>query len=129
MTSNGHTEQLSTVLAKAELDASQFPELDKLRKREQRRQQRREYFGLPGSGSDMVTLQDQPWHTIGPLQVPHQAKDSYQGRAVTVRHVLSVEILTKGCCMSNPDVSTLVQIHRLLAAPKEQEQDEFGMNH
>ena len=129
-TSNGHKEQAKTVLAKAELDALQFPELDKLRKRERRRQQRREYFGLPGgSGSDMITLQDQPWHTIGPLQVPHHAKDSYQGRAITVRHVLSVEIHTKGCCVSNPEASTLVQIHRRLAAPKEQPQDEFGLNH
>jgi hypothetical protein len=128
-TSNGHTEQLRTVLAKAELDASHFPELDKLRKRERRREQRREYFGLPGGAdSGMVALQDQPWHTVGPLQVPHQAKDSYQGRAIQVRHVLSVEILTKGCCMSNPDVTTLIQIYRRLAQPKEAV-DEFAMDH
>ncbi|KAL3916602.1 MAG: hypothetical protein SGILL_005103 [Bacillariaceae sp.] len=120
-TSNGHTERLQTVLVKADLDASQFPELDKLRKRERRRQERREYFGLPGAArACMVTLQDQPWHSVGPISIPPYAKDSYQGRAIQIRHVLSVELITKGCCTSNPDASTLMQIYRRLAQPNEQ---------
>jgi hypothetical protein len=63
----------------------------------------------------MLTLQDQPWHTIGPVQVPRHAKDTYHGRAIQIRHVLSVELITAGCCMSNPDASTMVQIFRRLA--------------
>jgi hypothetical protein len=121
-TANGYQEQLKTVLVKVDLDASQFPELDKLRKRDRRRLQRREYFGV--DSDDMLTLQHQPWHTIGPLQVPRHAKDTYHGRAIQIRHVLSVELITNGCCMSNPDASTMVQIYRRLADTQDHDSQE-----
>jgi Arrestin (or S-antigen), C-terminal domain len=127
-TSRGYQEELKTVLAKVEIDAMQFPELDKLRNRDRRRLQRREYFGL--GSNDMLTLQNQPWHTIGPVRIPRHAKDSYQGRAIQIRHVLSVELITKGCCMSNPDASTIVQIFRRLADVKDTDsQDSEGRSY
>ncbi|KAG7371789.1 arrestin or S-antigen, N-terminal domain containing protein [Nitzschia inconspicua] len=122
-TSNGYQEQLKTVLAKIEMDATQFPELEKLRKVDRRRLERRQYFGV--GSNDMLTLQHQPWHTLGPIRVPRHAKDSYHGRAITIRHVLSLELITKGCCKSNPDASTLVQIYRRLADAKNMNNPEY----
>jgi hypothetical protein len=118
-TSNGYQEELKSVLTKVDLNASEFPELNKLRKGDRRRLEGREYFGL-GSCRDDV-LQQQPWHTIGPVQVPKHAKDTYHGRAIQIRHVLSVELITTGCCKSNPDASIMVQLYRRLAQSQEEE--------
>jgi hypothetical protein len=102
-----HQKQVTRILDSRDFHAQQYPELNRLSKSERRRRQNR-YFGTPQEEAPFTALN---WH-VAQLQIPSNANDSYQGRAVQVRHVLSVLLLTKGCCTSNPDVSARIQIVR-----------------
>eukprot|EP00980_Cylindrotheca_fusiformis_P018394 scaffold6052_cov118-Cylindrotheca_fusiformis.AAC.7 len=53
----------------------------------------------------------QAWH-VAQLQVPPSSQDSYQGQAIQVRHVVSVILASEGCCNSNPESATMVQVVR-----------------
>jgi hypothetical protein len=58
----------------------------------------------------------QEWHSAQ-LQVPGNSQDSYQGQAINVRHVVSVILASEGCCNSNPESVTLVQLVRSFSGP------------
>jgi hypothetical protein len=119
-TAHGHKEVVKTVLGEIRLDASQFPELDRFHRRPtsntlRRSQHGREYTGIRSAGDGDGSLQDLPWRTVGPMKVPPRAKDTYRGRTIEVRHVLTLELLTKGCCTTNPDSTSMIEIYRHLA--------------
>jgi Arrestin (or S-antigen), N-terminal domain/Arrestin (or S-antigen), C-terminal domain len=112
-TSNRRTESVSTTLDEIILDAYQYPELERLH-REPRRSRGDDYSTLE---SHDTRLDHQPWHAPSrPIVVPQRAKDTYDGRGIQVQHTITVELLTNGCCSSNPDATTLIQIYRKLAS-------------
>mmetsp|Transcript_39141 Transcript_39141/g.94629 ORF Transcript_39141/g.94629 Transcript_39141/m.94629 type:complete len:179 (+) Transcript_39141:57-593(+) len=51
----------------------------------------------------------QEFHTVQ-LRVPEDANDTYRGNSVTVQHVLSVVLVSNGCCNSNPESATMMQL-------------------
>jgi len=110
-TAHAQKEQVRTTLARAEVDASQYPELGRLLHRKVARRRNREI----DEDAQSILLERQPWRTIGPIRVPRHARDTYCGRAIQVRHVLTVHLVTEGCCVTNPDVSTFIEIYRKLA--------------
>jgi hypothetical protein len=63
------------------------------------------------SSNTTTTTTTNCWHSSS-VQVPPIAYDSYRGRAVQVRHVLSVQLLTNGLFTTNPESSALIQIFR-----------------
>lgn len=107
-TSEGHKKEVRTTLQERNLDASEYPELEPLR----HRPRRSDDYNIVESLMDQ-----QPWHSVGPLIVPQKAKDTYHGRGIQVRHTLSVTLLTSGCCSSNPDVSTIIDVYRQIPGP------------
>jgi hypothetical protein len=106
---NGHTETSKTTLASSTLDAGMYPELDTMWHKPFSWQEHRHQNNINTEG-----LLVKPWRTIHPsLGVEAaMATDTYRGRAVQVRHVLSVKAITHGCCSTNPDASALVEIYR-----------------
>ena len=104
-TSNGHKESKKTTLAESGEDATQYPELEPLRRKPSRRE-RVDDSEMP------LLLRHNPWRAVGPLVVPASANDTYQGRFVQVRHALPFQIITEDCCATNPDVTSLINIYR-----------------
>lgn len=120
-TVHGHTETIKTVMATSTKDAALYPELDAMWRKPFRWEQHRYNGGNNNNNNNdndsdsgaYLLLQHKPWRTIEPpLGVPITAKDTYRGRAVQVRHVLTLSLITKGCCSTNPDVSSLIEIYR-----------------
>lgn len=111
----GNRETSKRTLYRKYLNAKQFPELDKLRRR-RRRQRLQHYQGVSHeeipfqgrSGEDAIA-----WKQAA-IQIPRDAYDSYDGVNVHIRHVASVQLLTKGCCTTNPDSTTLVKLYRFV---------------
>lgn len=106
---HGHTKNIVNTLASSTVDASMYPELKAMWRKpfffeEHRRN---------GPESSLL-LQHMPWRSIDPsLGVDAaSALDTYNGRAVQVRHVLTLSVITKNCCVTNPDASTRVEIYR-----------------
>ena len=98
----GRSEVVKRILDRREMDASQFPELAKRHKRRQR-----DYFGVPPDhehGSDQ-------WRHAS-IHIPFSARDTYNGQVVKVRHLVSVQLITKGCCNTHPDATTSVQVYQ-----------------
>lgn len=110
-TVQGRKEEVATTLEEINLDAYQYPELERLRRKPRRHS---DHYGPVES---LTMLDQEPWHDVRPIVVPRRAKDTYHGRGIQVRHILSVELLTEGCCTSNPDATTLIQIFRKLSPP------------
>ena len=110
---NGRNETVQTILATSTKDAALYPELDAMWRKPFRWEQHR-YEGNNDNDNGALLLHHKPWRTINPpLVVPAaRAKDTYKGRAVQVRHSLTLSLITKGCCSTNPDVSSLVEIYR-----------------
>lgn len=111
---NGHKETIKTVLAATTVDALLVPELDNLKYAPFYWQQHQYGSrGRPDSETNLL-LEDKPWRTIRPgLDVEAaRATDTYRGKAVQVRHVLGVTMVTEGCCSTNPDASTIVELYR-----------------
>jgi len=113
---HGHKETIRTVLAATTVDALLVPELDNLRYAPFYWQQH-QYGSRGRRQSDSETnllLGDKPWRTIHPALGVEAARatDSYRGKAVQVRHVLGVTVVTEGCCSTNPDASTIVELYR-----------------
>lgn len=122
-TSRGRSEKVKTILASTRLDAGRFPELDKLKKRAQRRQRtRNRHDGY--EPPDERVLEHLPWHECGPLVVPYRTNDTYQGRGIQIRHVLSVRLHTDGCCATNPEASTLMLVYKSLE--EGEDHDRYG---
>jgi hypothetical protein len=90
---NGHTETSKTTLASSTLDAGMYPELDTMWHKPFSWQEHRHQNNINTEG-----LLVKPWRTIHPsLGVEAaMATDTYRGRAVQVRHVLSVKAITHG---------------------------------
>ena len=112
---NGHRERKKQILDQKSFDGHLYPELmAKL----PRRWNRPLY---PAQQFDQMTpfARGQQWHTTD-LYLPHDTHDSYQGHAVTVRHVVSIILKSKGCCTTDPDSSTLVNVVRHLQEDYEQ---------
>jgi len=99
---NGRTEIIKTTLASSTLNDGMYPELD----------------ANSNNIDHTERLLSKPWRTIHPsLRVEaDMATDTYRGRAIQVRHVLSVKVVMDGCCSTNPDASALVEIYRNPAA-------------
>jgi hypothetical protein len=115
ITWNGHhgsrNECVKQVLDCREHDAAQFPELAKLHSR-----------SLGGGRSRRTTVSysapgmfpyDTDWRHAT-VQVPRTVHDSYNGHAVQVRHTLTVQMLTKGCCTNDVDATAMVQVFQNL---------------
>lgn len=112
-TSRGHMKKVKTILAESTKDATSYPELHKLFQKPSRQQQQQDY------SERHVLFEHKPWHTIGPLVVPRQAKDTYQGRGIRVRHMLSFLLITEGRCATNPEMSSSLEVYRSLASSSE----------
>ena len=114
---NGHTESVKTTLASSTMDASTYPELDAMWHKPFSWQEHR-HQNNSNNIHHTEGLLSKPWRTIYPsLGVEaDMATDTYRGRVIQVRHVLSVKAVTHGCCSTNPDASALVEIYRNPAA-------------
>lgn len=106
-TSRGREETVQDLLDRQNLDAKQFPELQK-----KPRRQRHEF----GSANEQIPFQDSNWNRCA-IRVPATVRDSYDGRAIKIRHLISVQLLTDGCCTTDPDAATFVRIYHHLGAP------------
>jgi hypothetical protein len=113
-------ERFQRVLDQRNLDSLQYPEL--VGSRQQlvaggRQEQHRYYFGTapPPNSSSAHDVQPAPmnhdWHA-SQLKIPPQSQDSWNGRQIQIRHVLSVQLRTKGWCTTNPEVCTRLQVYR-----------------
>ena len=134
-TAHGHTECLSSVLAETAFDAREFPELDKLKRRQVERFRRTGRIGRgttdgvfyqvaptattssSGGGgyeTSMYGVENESWHNMNLPPIPSHptTADSYQGHAIQIRHVLLVTLETKGCCTTNPEASTLMLVYK-----------------
>lgn len=107
---NGKTASVKTTLATSTRDASLYPELKAMWHKPFQWEQ----HSYSNAEATSPLLDAKPWRTMDPsLRVDGtQASDTYRGSAVKVRHVLSFQIRTEGCCSTNPDASALVEIYR-----------------
>lgn len=112
---NGHRERVSRILDRRDMDASQIPSLQRIG-RKKRRHGQEEYFGIPPSPQDSTAsdVGSIPSWQLVQLQVSPQSQDSYQGNVLEVRHVLSVHLVSQGCCTTNPEASARLQVFRQL---------------
>ena len=109
---HGRSEKVHRVLQKVDLPASDYPELAKLHRKPNT------YFGGSNNTMDQHPLihnNDTPGRSSIQVVVPTGATDSYHGRWIEVRHVLSVRLLTPGCCTTNPEACARLQICRTTA--------------
>jgi hypothetical protein len=104
-TRQGNREVVKRVLDSREMDAAQFPELDRKRSRG------RQYFGAAAEQEPFHG--DSGWNRAS-IQVPPIIQDSYAGRSIKVRHLVSVQLVTPGCCTTAPDSTTGVQVYQSL---------------
>lgn len=104
---SGHAESVRTTLASATQDTSVFPELDKQWRKPFRWEEHRD-------DGQALLLHHNPWRTIGLSlsEIASNATDTYKGRHATVRHVLTLRLISDGCCSTNPEESALVEIFR-----------------
>mmetsp|Transcript_20006 Transcript_20006/g.29657 ORF Transcript_20006/g.29657 Transcript_20006/m.29657 type:complete len:425 (-) Transcript_20006:239-1513(-) len=102
--SNGHSKTLETILDERNIDGEDYPALRRLAKKP------KIYIGK--AVAETLIL-NQEWSSTR-LHLPSKSLDSYQGRLLEVKHVLSVQLISKGCCTSNPDSSTRIYIVRFL---------------
>jgi hypothetical protein len=65
-----------------------------------------------GEHSNYDPLHDEAMRTQ--ITIPHDARDSYTGRLVTVRHMLVVCVETRGCATNSPESAFEVKIMRRL---------------
>jgi hypothetical protein len=107
---NMHKKEVKQILSKKEFSGNSYPEL---------------IASIPKStfccfSGGYEHIQDgsmyQEWHSAQ-LQVPGNSQDSYQGHAINVSHVVSVILASEGCCNSNPESATLVQLVRSFSGP------------
>lgn len=47
-----------------------------------------------------------------PLHIPNGSRDSYDGRMIQVEHFVRVKVVTRGCCVSNPETTVDINITR-----------------
>jgi len=125
-----HEERIRKVLDQKELDPSRFPELRKKKKKERRRRRNYNNNGV-GSGSGRAYPYDVHWRQTS-LHVPGTVQDSYSGRSIQVRHIISVRFLMKDCCTNDVDATTMVRIFQHLppnanSIPSEPLSSSFGM--
>lgn len=102
--SNGHSEALETILDERNVDGTDYPALRKLATKPRR------YFG---AAEAEALILNKEWDTTQ-LHLPSDSLDSYHGRLLEVKHVLSVQLISNGCCTLDPDSSTSIHIVRLL---------------
>jgi len=107
--SHGHTEKIVKTLASANMDTLRYSEF--------RKACRKPFYFREHRDNDSkmsLLLEHRPWHSIDPSLVldAASAHDTYNGRAVQVRHMLTLSVITEDCCGTNPDTSTRVEIYR-----------------
>lgn len=104
----GNTARHNKVLHRQEMSAHRFPELETLHFKN------RNYFGTV---HDYMPFQNDrnSWKDASIL-VPLDAFDSFDGRLIKIRHLVSVHLMTKGCCTNNPDSTSMVQVYHTLPA-------------
>eukprot|EP00549_Striatella_unipunctata_P002349 CAMPEP_0118703172 /NCGR_PEP_ID=MMETSP0800-20121206/18370_1 /TAXON_ID=210618 ORGANISM="Striatella unipunctata, Strain CCMP2910" /NCGR_SAMPLE_ID=MMETSP0800 /ASSEMBLY_ACC=CAM_ASM_000638 /LENGTH=286 /DNA_ID=CAMNT_0006604597 /DNA_START=441 /DNA_END=1301 /DNA_ORIENTATION=- len=91
-------------LARFELRGDSIPELSS------RGQQQHNYNNKTHTPFSPIGM-----HRRATLLIPHNARDTYQGQLVRVRHALTVTLVTPGmCCVTNPQNCSLMKIQRRL---------------
>ncbi len=103
----GHSEVVKDVLDRRDMDAEQFPELQKGHRRARQ---------VRGASHEQQPFQDSNWNRCS-IRVPNIIRDSYNGKGVKVRHLVSIQLLTSGCCTTDPDATTLVRVYQSLPTP------------
>jgi len=105
-TCNARSKKLTKILDRLEFDADRYPELDATAPRSS-------VCCIGGGPVRYSLLSSTPlppeFHT-GQLRVPEGACDTYRGSAISVKHVLSVVLVSSGCCSSNPESATSMQV-------------------
>jgi len=46
------------------------------------------------------------------LRIPNGSRDSYVGRMIQVEHFIRVKVVTRGCCVSNPETTLDINVSR-----------------
>jgi len=104
-TCNTRKKKVRKILDKLEFDGHRYPELDATAPKSTFC-----CFGGPPSYSHVPTAPlSREFHTAQ-LKVPMDACDTYRGHAVSVQHVLSVVLVSYGCCNNNPESATMMQL-------------------
>jgi len=105
----GHSKKVEHSLDKKKLGAEMFPELE---------------ANLPKPPPLICCIRHRGYHNVSQeipltqewrtakLRIPNDAKDTYPGKALNVRHVVTVTLKCHGCCMNNPESSTSVHLVR-----------------
>jgi len=124
----GHTKTITKTLSSATVDdTSRYPELKPMWRRPFFFQEHKRGTNGNGNGSDTsLLLRHVPWRELHLGVQARSALDTYNGRAVQVRHVLTVALVTKECCTTNPDASTRVELYRnpLVFGDEQQQQQQ-----
>jgi hypothetical protein len=111
---NSRTERVQRTLAQQDLDPGAFAELEKLRTLQPKMSR---YFG-GAPHQEQGPLNTPPQH-VTQLMVPSDPKDSYVGRWIEVRHMVTVRLKTKGCCTTNPEAT--MRCHVVSSCPDKTE--------
>lgn len=102
-------ETVRKVIDRREMHAEQFPELAKHYRKLRGPLRQTNFYDNMGTFSNG----DSSWRQAY-IQIPAFIQDSFDGRSIQVRHLVSVQLLTDGCCTNNVDATTLVQVFQSL---------------
>jgi hypothetical protein len=104
----GHTKTITKTLSSATVETSRYPELESMWRKPFFFEEHKRSNG-PEAG---LLLRHAPWREVFLGVDASNALDTYTGRAVRVRHVLTLALVTKECCTTNPDACTRVELYR-----------------
>jgi Arrestin (or S-antigen), C-terminal domain len=111
-----HEKRVRHVLDSQVMDAAPFLELKKYRHHGRRGGAARltsSSFHMDQQRDDGAFPYDVPWRQAS-IRVPGIVYDSYEGHAVHVRHIVTVKLLTKGCCINDVDATTTIRLFQSL---------------
>ncbi|CAJ1953015.1 unnamed protein product [Cylindrotheca closterium] len=119
-TCNSRSKKVRRILDKLEVDSRRYPELEPTVPKSGlwccfgvgggRTGGSHSYAQL-NTNSNTTSNSSQDYHTFH-LRIPENANDTYQGNAVSIQHVLSVVLVSNGCCNSNPESATTMQLFK-----------------
>lgn len=101
---NARKKKVTRILDKLLFDGDRYPELEAALPKATIW-----CFGSPRYSHVASAPLSQEFHTTQ-LRVPEDAFDTYRGNAVSVQHILSVVLVSNGCCNSNPESDTMMHL-------------------
>jgi hypothetical protein len=104
-TCNARSKKVRKILEKLEFQGHRYPELDASPPQSTICC----LMGGPSYSHVSSTPLTEEYH-MAEIRIPDQAMDTYRGSAVNVQHILTVVLVSDGCCSSNPESATSMQL-------------------